>query len=165
MSRDRRLLTIAVYVISCCALVAQAHALGGPRYVTSTPAAGDLALVQHGTATPLLVSSSDWPGVIRAVGDLSDDVKRVTDLQPAVLQNAAQLRGPDVILIEFRCQAASGAGPPRSARRVRAEKRRDIGDRPIGSEDAAFTVRRSDRRSSHGLMISSGRVEARRPAD
>jgi hypothetical protein len=99
MSRDRRLLAIAVYVISCCVLVSEAHAIGGLRYVRSTPTAGDFALVQRGAATPLLVSPSDWPGVIRAVGDLRDDVKRVTDLQPAVLQNATLLHDRDVILI------------------------------------------------------------------
>lgn len=79
--------------------MAEAHALGGPRYVTSTPTAGNFALVQNGTAAPLLVSASDWPGVIRAAGDLSEDVKRVTDQQPAVFRDAAEVRGRDVILI------------------------------------------------------------------
>ncbi len=99
MKRDQRLIAIAVYVVSCCLSVAEAHALGGPRYVTSTPTAGNFALVQNGAAAPLLVSASDWPGVIRAAGDLSEDVKRVTDQQPAVLQDAAAVRGRDVILI------------------------------------------------------------------
>jgi Glycosyl hydrolase family 115/Gylcosyl hydrolase family 115 C-terminal domain len=99
MKRDQRLIAIAVYLVSCCLSVAEAHALGGPRYVTITPAAGNFALVQNGTAAPLLVSASDWPGVIRAVGDLSEDVKRVTDQQPAVLQDAVAVRGRDVIMI------------------------------------------------------------------
>ena len=99
MKRDQRLIAIAVYVVSCCLSVAGAHALGGPRYVTSTRATGNFALVQNGTATPLLVSASDWPGVIRAAGDLSEDVKRVTDQQPAVLQDTAAVRNRDVILI------------------------------------------------------------------
>jgi hypothetical protein len=99
MKRNQRRIAIAVYVVSCCLSGAEAHALGGPRYVTSMPAAGNFALVQNGTATPLLVSASDWPGVIRAAGDLSEDVKRVTDQQPAVLQDTAALRGRDVILI------------------------------------------------------------------
>ena len=99
MKRDQRLIAIAVYVVSCCLSVAEAHALGGPRYVTSTPTAGNFALVQNGATAPLLVSASDWPGVIRAAGDLSEDVKRVTDQQPAVLQDAAAVRGRDVILI------------------------------------------------------------------
>jgi Glycosyl hydrolase family 115/Gylcosyl hydrolase family 115 C-terminal domain/Viral BACON domain len=44
-------------------------------------------LEQSGHATPLLVSDSDWPGVIRAVNDLSEDVKRVTEVSPEVLHN------------------------------------------------------------------------------
>ena len=98
MTGDRRL-AVAIYVVGCCLLGTEAHALGGPRYVTNTPTTGDFALVQSGTATPLLVSAGDWPGVIRAVGDLSEDLQRVTDQKPAVLQDAAALHGRDVILV------------------------------------------------------------------
>ena len=83
MAGDRRLIAVTIFVVSCFLVGTKAHALGGLRYVTNMAAAGDFALVQNGTATPLLVSRGDWPGVIRAAGDLSEDVKRVTDQQPA----------------------------------------------------------------------------------
>ena len=90
---------IAVCVVGCCLSIAQARALGGPVYVRGTLGAGDFALVQHGAATPLLVDASDWPGVVRAVGDLSEDVKRVTDVQPIVIEKAGGQQGRDVVLI------------------------------------------------------------------
>ena len=35
-------------------------------------------LAANGQTAPLVVSDQDWPGVVRAVGDLSQDVGRVT---------------------------------------------------------------------------------------
>ncbi len=98
-SGERRLIAVGVYILCCCLWAGEAQALGGPRYVANISMAGDFALVQRTTAAPLLVSTSDWPGVIRAVGDLSADVKRVTDLQPVVLQDAAAAHGRNVVLI------------------------------------------------------------------
>jgi Glycosyl hydrolase family 115 len=77
----------------------RAYGLGGAGYVTDTQAVGDFALTQRGETATFLVSSSDWPGVVRAVGDLSEDVKRVTGTQSAVLQNATRLHGRDVVLV------------------------------------------------------------------
>ncbi len=59
----------------CCLFTSQAHALGGPQYVTGTNLAGAIPLVQNRAATPLVVGAEDWPGVIRAVGDLAEDVQ------------------------------------------------------------------------------------------
>jgi hypothetical protein len=99
MTQDRKRIQIAASILGYCLSTMTAHALGGPAYVASTPQAGAFTLVQQGSASPLLVSPSDWPGVVRAVGDLSQDVKRVTDASPVVIQDAAQLRGQDVVLI------------------------------------------------------------------
>jgi hypothetical protein len=85
--------------LSFCIAPLWAHALGEPRYVVNAPAAGTLALVQNQTATPLLVSDSDWPGVIRASGDLSQDIDRVTGQRPVVLHARAQLHAGDAVII------------------------------------------------------------------
>ncbi len=98
MARCNNLARIAGILICCCTAI-HAHALGGPRYVTTTPEAGSLPLIQNHTALPLLVNTADWPGVIRAAGDLSDDIKRVTDTQPALLKDSAGLHTTDAILI------------------------------------------------------------------
>jgi hypothetical protein len=83
----------------CCLFITQAHALGGTQYVTATQTAGAFPLVQNGAATPLVVDAEDWPGVTRAVGDLAEDMKRVTTRQPVVRHDASGLRGVDVVLI------------------------------------------------------------------
>ena len=78
---------------------AQAGALGGPPYVTNKAGLGSLALVEKGKAVPLYVGVDDWPGVIRAVGDLSEDVRRVTGVPPQVVKDRAGPYGVDVVLI------------------------------------------------------------------
>ena len=95
----RKLIRWVVPVCLCCAFSAEAHALGGPKYVTGTQTAGAFPLVQNGAATPLVVDTEDWPGVIRAVGDLAEDVKRVSSDQPAVMRKVSGLRGGDAVLI------------------------------------------------------------------
>src|ERR1700733_8496468 len=86
-------------VLMCGLFTVQADALGGSQYVTNKGGVGSLALVERGKAIPLYVGVDDWPGVIRAVGDLSDDVKRVTGVQPQVVKDRAGLYGVDVVLI------------------------------------------------------------------
>jgi hypothetical protein len=87
-------------VLMCGLFTVQADALGGPQYVTTNKGGvGNLALVQQGKAIPLYVGVDDWSGVIRAVGDLSDDVKRVTGVQPQVVKDRAGLNGVDAVLI------------------------------------------------------------------
>jgi hypothetical protein len=42
------------------------------------PRPGAFALAQGKTVANVYVDSSDWPGVIRAAGDLEGDIARVT---------------------------------------------------------------------------------------
>jgi hypothetical protein len=76
-----------------CCLAVRAYGLGEPHYVTTESGDGGFALVQGGRAVDLYVGVEDWPGVVRAVGDLSDDVKRVTDVKPVVVKDRSGLRG------------------------------------------------------------------------
>jgi hypothetical protein len=84
-----------------CALVlvgsSEAFALGEPQHVTSTPAPNSFALASHGSAAPLVVDSSDWPGVQRAVNTFAFDVHAVTALTPAVLNKVAEER--EIVLV------------------------------------------------------------------
>ncbi|WP_437872665.1 hypothetical protein [Sorangium sp. So ce363] len=41
-------------------------------------------MAAEGKAAPLVVSSSDHPGVIRVVNDLKADIGRVTQIEPQV---------------------------------------------------------------------------------
>src|SRR5215470_11701784 len=53
-------------------------------YLATTPGPGRFPLVANGTAAPLVVSGSDYPGVIRVVSDLQADIAAVTGVRPAV---------------------------------------------------------------------------------
>jgi len=75
------------------------YALGEPRYVSNHSAAGAVALAEGGHAIPLLVSDKDWPGVVRAAGDLSADIERVTGVRPGLVHSAAELHNVDAVVI------------------------------------------------------------------
>src|SRR5215831_5943348 len=58
--------------------------IGQVSYVSSTAANGSFPLVQGQQAATLCVDSADWPGVVRAVGDLQADIERVTNRKPTI---------------------------------------------------------------------------------
>src|SRR6185437_12368716 len=77
----------------------RAWALGEKQYVSSTPVQGGFVLYTSEKAAPLVVSDADWPGVVRAVGDLSADVERVTGHASTVVKDVAAAKAADVVLI------------------------------------------------------------------
>ena len=77
----------------------RAWALGEKPYVSTTPVQGGFVLYTSGKAAPLVVSDADWPGVVRAVGDLSADVERVTGHTAPVVKEPGAAKGEDVVLI------------------------------------------------------------------
>lgn len=64
-------------------------AIGQTRYVENAASRGSFPLVGPRGAATLVVDSADWPGVIRAVNDLRDDVQRVTNVVPQVAHRGA----------------------------------------------------------------------------
>lgn len=56
-----------------------------PQYVRYTSAPGAFCLAADGRAASVLVSSADWEGVVRAAGDLTQDVQRVTGILPRLV--------------------------------------------------------------------------------
>jgi hypothetical protein len=58
-------------------------------YVSNDSGPGRFQLVARGKATPIVVSDADYPGVIRVVGDLRDDISRVTKAPPKVIKGPA----------------------------------------------------------------------------
>ena len=75
-----------------------ANALGEPKYVSTSPATGDFVLAANGKVVSLVVSDSDWPGVVRAVGDLGQDAGRVTGHDAPVIKSDAPA-ADEVVLI------------------------------------------------------------------
>ncbi len=74
-----------------------ALALGEPRYVEDASGPGRFPIVAA-KAAPIYVDAEDWAGVVRAAGDLRDDVQRVTGSTPAVMSQTGAL-GADAILV------------------------------------------------------------------
>jgi len=98
LSKTAHLAQIVV-AIAICTTSLHAFALGEPAYIANKPTPGAFALVAKNAATPLLVSNEDWPGVARAVGDLGQDIQRVTNLQPQILSSLSSQPTPDLVII------------------------------------------------------------------
>jgi len=59
-------------------------AIGGPTFISTTGGKNEFVLSASGKSTPLFISSTDFPGVIRALNDLKTDIGKVTNHEPAV---------------------------------------------------------------------------------
>src|SRR6516164_7745583 len=81
-----------------CCMTPCLYALGLPSYIVSQPAPGAIPIVQGRVAAPILVDATDWPGVVRAAGDLASDVERVTGIKPAAMHDA-QEPGMNAIIV------------------------------------------------------------------
>src|SRR5690349_10449471 len=67
-------------------------------YLVDSARTGSFPLVADGVAAPLVVNGNDFPGVVRVVGDLRDDLRRVTGVTPDVSTDDIPDR-PHVVLI------------------------------------------------------------------
>ena len=86
----------AVILVLSLALAGSARAALGDASLLGTGAPGDFALVQGRAAAPLVTAIDDWPGVLRAAGDLQADIGRVTGLTPALNPKVVE---PTMVLI------------------------------------------------------------------
>ncbi|MBO0843103.1 MAG: glycosyl hydrolase 115 family protein, partial [Nocardioides sp.] len=68
-------------------------------YVSFAKSDGAFPLAAGGHAAPIVVSGSDYTGVRRTVGDLADDVNRVTGIEPKVTTSDAIPTDSDRIVI------------------------------------------------------------------
>ena len=83
----------AVRVIALI-LASMVTALAGPSLglqtdiVSNQAEPGSFPLVAGRLAAPIFLDSADWPGVLRAGGDLQADIERVTGIKPALSTNS-----------------------------------------------------------------------------
>jgi hypothetical protein len=84
MAAVRRLITILLMVL--CPVVGLAAL--GEGSLLGNGGARDAVLVRRGSAAPIHVAASDWPGVQRAARDLQADIERVTRVKPALAFDA-----------------------------------------------------------------------------
>ena len=85
---------LLLLLLSLANLAAQAQS-----YVSFERKAAYLPLVAAGKSLPLLVSTDDYPGVVRAATDLQQDLASVTGQRPALLRQAAQAKGAAIVII------------------------------------------------------------------
>jgi hypothetical protein len=72
--------------------------IGQASYVVNSAGVGSFPLVQGQQAAVLYVDSADWPGVVRATGDLQADIERVTKKKTAILSDSKNLSRNMVII-------------------------------------------------------------------
>jgi hypothetical protein len=79
-------------------LPAMAGAVGAPPFVAHEPVPDSFPVVAAGVATQLWVDDDDWPGVLRAAGDLRDDIERVTGHTPGIWSSDTSRSGRMIIV-------------------------------------------------------------------
>jgi Glycosyl hydrolase family 115/Gylcosyl hydrolase family 115 C-terminal domain len=72
--------------------------IGQALYVETAPSDGSFAIAAAGTTADLCVDPNDYAGVVRAVGDLRADVRRVTGCIPAIVHEPRELKTRAVII-------------------------------------------------------------------
>jgi hypothetical protein len=92
-------LLFAIWASATITSIVAAPSLGlGDTIVSETEGQGGFALVSQKKAVTLVLDKSDWPGVLRAAGDLQADIQRVTGVKPA-LETKRVPAGKTVIII------------------------------------------------------------------
>jgi hypothetical protein len=95
----RKLAVFLLVLAIASAFPKHLFAIGQTRYIETSSGGGSFPLVGPAGAAPLYVNSTDWPGVVRAVGDLQADIQRVTNLAPAILRDPNARRTPSIVLV------------------------------------------------------------------
>jgi hypothetical protein len=92
-------LVTALLLVSSCS---DALAIGQQKYIDTVSGGesreGVFQLAQKGELATIYVDANDWPGVIRAAGDLAADVNRVTGRLPKLTKDEKDLAKNTVII-------------------------------------------------------------------
>jgi hypothetical protein len=98
-TRVARVTAFVLITVAASVLIEQrAWALGQEQYVEFTATPGSFTIVNANTTAAIYVDAKDWPGVLRAANDLSNDIKDVTGKTPKVVSEA-KVTGHNVIII------------------------------------------------------------------
>jgi hypothetical protein len=96
--RPRSIRRQSALLLLAAGLLAQTgFALGESDWVETRPVAGGFALCD-GAPAAILVSTNDWPGVVRAAIDLATDVNRVTGKSPQIFHQTKSAGANAVII-------------------------------------------------------------------
>ena len=64
-----------------------------PKYIQYAPSPNAFQIISNGKSAKIFVDPQDWKGVIRAAGDLGDDVRKVSGTASDVVQNTKFTKG------------------------------------------------------------------------
>jgi hypothetical protein len=93
-----KFLCLKVFFIAMVTATVQTSLFAGSEsYITTESSAGSFPLSVSGKPAPLVASSEDYPGVIRAIKDLQADLGRVTGTKPVLHMD--ELPEPDCIIL------------------------------------------------------------------
>ena len=92
---------LAAFLFTCFAAQAKPvdtkYLSNVPQYVQYESAPGAFRLAAGGAAASILVSGEDWQGVVRAAGDLGQDIGRVTGTAAQVVKADTPRRGSIIV--------------------------------------------------------------------
>jgi hypothetical protein len=88
---------LALWLLLLAISAQNCFALGEACYVEAVSRPGNVALCD-GTVAAILVDTNDWPGVVRAAGDLAADIRRVTGQSPKIF-NQLKSAGQNVVIV------------------------------------------------------------------
>ncbi len=91
----RPCLAVGILLAACPLL---GFALGRPSYVQTSPVANGLRLAGEDGCAKLYADSGDFPGVLRAMNDLQQDIGRVSGCKVRIMQQRKSLSGEAVLI-------------------------------------------------------------------
>ncbi|HMA96431.1 MAG TPA: glycosyl hydrolase 115 family protein, partial [Polyangiaceae bacterium] len=68
-------------------------------YISNEKVDWAIPLVADGAATPIVVSATDYQGVVRVAGDLQSDIERVTKIKPVLVQDKIPDNTKTVVIV------------------------------------------------------------------
>jgi hypothetical protein len=89
---------VVAVLVGCTSSPASASASASGAFVSERHSDGDFCLFAEGNPASLFVDAGDWPGVVRAARDLQTDIRRVSQIVPALTHDPAHL-GPSAIIV------------------------------------------------------------------
>jgi hypothetical protein len=88
-----------IYILVClCISSLVVSAADNGSFVSGVPSPTNFPLVANGRSAPIIASDGDYPGVLRAVASLQEDIFRVTGNRPSYSNNVNTLQSYVVII-------------------------------------------------------------------
>jgi hypothetical protein len=162
-------LNIICSLVFCAFFVAvssqTAPVKGGKSYVSTERSKGSFALSLSGKPVPLIISSEDYPGVIRALKDLQADIGRITGINPELYSD--DLPSSDRIVL------AGTLGKSPLIDKLVTDRKLDVGDiegrwetfvlqvvkKPMPGVKRALVIAGSDKRGTiYGIYDLSSKI-------